>query len=101
VEITEGIREKRVEELVFYVGRGCEHCSSTGKSGQIGIFELLAFSGGLQEFLMNGSPSKIIYDEAQRRGMRTLREDGIMKANLGLVDVRDVLEETQTAGWEG
>ncbi len=94
VHIMEGIREKRPEELVFYAGRGCGRCNETGGAGRLGLFELLSFRGGLRDHLAEGSAPQIIYEEAQRQGMRPLREDGIVKATQGLVDVREVLDAT-------
>ena len=46
----------------------------------------------------NRDDFQILYDEAQRQGMWTLREDGIVKATQGLVDVRDVLDVTRDEG---
>jgi type II secretory ATPase GspE/PulE/Tfp pilus assembly ATPase PilB-like protein len=97
-ELVEGVREKRREELVFYSGRGCNSCGQTGRSGKLGIFELLSLRFTLRDILARGGDVQVLYDEAQRQGMWTLREDGIMKATQGLVDVRDVLDATRDEG---
>lgn len=93
--LVEGIRDRTPEELTFYSGEGCEHCGQTGREGRLGIFELLSLRSALRELLAEGREGRILYDEAQRQGMRTLQEDGLLKASQGLVDVRDVLEATR------
>jgi type IV pilus assembly protein PilB len=94
-DLVEGIREKRPEELVFYTGGGCDRCGKTGRSGRLGIFELLPLRFTIRDMLARSTELQIIYDEAQRQGMLTLQEDGLMKATQGLVDVRDVLDATR------
>lgn len=94
-ELVEGVRDKSRDELVFYSGSGCGSCGETGRSGKLGIFELLSLRFTLRDILARGGDLQVLYDEAQRQGMWTLREDGIIKATQGLVDVRDVLDATR------
>ena len=51
--------------------------------------------------LARGEEVQIIYEEAQRLGMWTLQEEGIMKSTQGLVDIREVLEMTRKEESEG
>ena len=99
-EMVAGVRDKDTDDLVFYSGQGCRRCGKTGRSGHLGIFELLSFRYHLRDLLARGSEQQIIYEEAQRQGMWTLQEDGITKASQGLIDVRDVLEATREEGEE-
>ncbi len=98
VRLLEGIRGRSVEELVFYTGSGCEQCGGTGRSGRVAIFELLSFRADLRDRLLHGDPSQVLVEDAQRLGMWSLREDGILKASQGLVDIREVLEATAADG---
>lgn len=98
VRLIEGIRGRGVEELAFYTGSGCEHCGGTGRAGRVAIFELLSFREDLRDRLLRGDPSQVLIEEAQRLGMWSLREDGILKASQGLADVREVLEATAADG---
>jgi type IV pilus assembly protein PilB len=98
VRLLEGVRGRRVEELTFYTGNGCEQCGGSGRVGKVAIFELLAFREQLRERLLRGDLPQVLIDEAQRQGMWTLREDGIDKASQGLVDIREVLEATAADG---
>lgn len=100
VDITEGVRDKGEEELVFYAGEGCGRCGQTGRIGRLGIFEFMSIRFTLRDLIAGGEEIRILYDEAQRMGMWTLREDGTMKATQGLVDIRDVLDATREEGGE-
>jgi type II secretory ATPase GspE/PulE/Tfp pilus assembly ATPase PilB-like protein len=98
VRLVEGIRGHETDDLVFYTGSGCEQCGGTGRAGRVAIFELLSFREDLRDRLLHGDASQILLEEAQRLGMWSLREDGILKASQGLVDIREVLEATTADG---
>jgi len=98
VRLLEGIRGRETDELVFYTGSGCDQCGGTGRAGRVAIFELLSFREDLRDRLLHGDPSQVLLEEAQRLGMWSLREDGILKASQGLVDIREVLEATSADG---
>jgi type II secretory ATPase GspE/PulE/Tfp pilus assembly ATPase PilB-like protein len=98
VRLIEGIRGRETDELVFYTGSGCEQCGGTGRAGRVAIFELLSFREDLRDRLLHGDPSQVLLEEAQRLGMWSLREDGILKAAQGLVDIREILEATAAEG---
>jgi type II secretory ATPase GspE/PulE/Tfp pilus assembly ATPase PilB-like protein len=98
VRLIEGIRGRGTDELAFYTGSGCEQCGGTGRAGRVAIFELLSFREDLRDRLLQGDPAQVVLEEAQRLGMWSLREDGILKASQGLVDIREVLEATATDG---
>jgi type II secretory ATPase GspE/PulE/Tfp pilus assembly ATPase PilB-like protein len=98
VRLLEGVRGLAVEELSFYTGSGCEQCGGSGRAGRVAIFELLSFREELRERLLRGDHSQVIMDEAERLGMWSLREDGVLKASQGLVDIREVLEATAAEG---
>ena len=98
VRLIEGIRGRETDELVFYTGSGCGQCGGTGRAGRVAMFELLSFREDLRDRLLHGDPSQVLLEEAQRLGMWSLREDGILKASQGLVDIREVLEATAADG---
>ena len=98
VQLIEGIRGREVDDLTFYTGNGCEQCGGTGRMGRVAVFELLSFRQELRDRLLQGDPSQLLVEEAQRLGMWSLREDGILKASQGLVDIREVLEATAADG---
>lgn len=90
-EFIEGTRDRKAEELEFYESAGCDSCQGTGVKGWRGIFESLIPDEEIRDRIAAAVPARIIYEEAQRMGMQTLMEDGILKASRGEVDIRDVL----------
>lgn len=90
-EIPEGVRELHPSEMRFQESPGCQKCDGTGRAGMLGAFELFIPDEEVRELIASGAPSRVVWEEAQRRGMRTLLEDGLLKAAGGLVDPRDVL----------
>jgi len=86
----------KIEELPkkLYRGKGCSHCHE-GYSGRIGIFEILLIKEEIEKMIMEKKPSRTIKNEAKKKGMRTLREDGIKKVLAGITTLSEVLSETQ------
>ena len=65
--------------------------------GRVAIFEALAMTPEL-EVIINAQPTENkILEEAQRQGMVTLRQDGIIKALEGLVSIEEIIRETSEA----
>ena len=78
----------------IYHSPGCSQCNGKGVSGRIALFEVLQMTPELEE-VINTSPTEIkIIKEAERQGIVTLRQDGILKALEGIVSIETVLKET-------
>jgi type IV pilus assembly protein PilB len=73
-------------------GHGCEKCGQTGFKGRIGIHELLRVTDELRELITRRAPEHEIRIAARAAGMRTLLEDGVAKAALGLTTLAAVLQ---------
>jgi type IV pilus assembly protein PilB len=78
--------------------KGCLSCRETGYRGRIGIFETLRVTRRLREvFLAKGSPGAL-REEAERDGMKSLRDDGVEKVLQGITSLEEVLRVTHTKG---
>ena len=93
-----GLSAADVEEGAFRHGRGCEECLGTGYRGRIGVFELLVMDDTLHEMISRGVSTAELRNEAVRRGMTLLRDDGVAKARAGMTTVAEVLRVTQADG---
>ena len=89
-----GIPEEEIPDMKFYKGAGCEICNNTGYKGRIGIYEVMSITPKLREMILNGATSDEIREAAREEGMRTLREDGIIKIKKGITTVEEVLRVT-------
>lgn len=62
-----------------------------GKLSQTALFETLTVSATIKELLIRNASAALIEKQARKEGMRTLLEDGLIKAAQGLVPLEDVL----------
>lgn len=70
---------------------GCEACFDSGYKGRLAIHELLEVTADIRRLVNQQSPDDVIRNQARHNGMRTLVEDGIAKAALGLTTIEEVL----------
>ena len=70
---------------------GCDKCSRKGTIGRIGIFEVLMMTRELKRMIYTEAREPEIEAEAQRQGMITLLQDGVIKALQGIVALEEVL----------
>jgi type IV pilus assembly protein PilB len=73
-------------------GRGCNHCRQTGYRGRQGLFEMLKMTSVIRELTFAQAPSQELRRKARATsGMKTLLEDGILKACRGMTTLEEVL----------
>ena len=75
-------------------GTGCPGCAGTGYRGRVGLFELLAVDDELRPLIYEPMTGARMREVARRRGMRTLREDGVRKVLAGLTTIEEVAAVT-------
>ncbi len=73
---------------------GCGKCMHKGTKGRIVIFEALAMTPELKRIVIEGLSEEKIMREAQRQGMVTMKQDGIIKVLEGTVSLQEVLQST-------
>nr|WP_220338406.1 type II secretion system ATPase GspE [Wenzhouxiangella sediminis] len=76
---------------------GTSEASPTGYRGRTGIHELLVLTEELRRMVMKHATSTEIEKQARAEGMRTMYEDGLMKALQGITSAEEVLRVTQEA----
>ena len=83
-----------VKGKVFYRGRGCDACNNTGYRGRLGIYEIMTFDDEVREMIMQHASTNLLRDAARKRGMRTLRQAGLMSIFEGLTSIEEVVKQT-------
>ena len=78
----------------FYHGKGCDYCRGTGYSGRMGIFESMLLDDDLRQMIMEHRSTNLLRDAARKRGMRTLREVGLMAIYDGATTIEEVVSQT-------
>ncbi len=82
------VKEERVR---LARGRGCEHCRGTGYSGRVAVVELLKIDEEIGDMIVRGYPPLSILQRAKEKGMRTLKEDGLVKILKGVTTPEEVV----------
>lgn len=92
--------DQRVEvdlegELKFYKGKGCKECKNAGSIGRVGIYEVLSMTPQMEKTIHSSVTDNDIAQEARRQGMVTMKQDGMIKALLGLTTIEEILRVTE------
>ncbi len=90
-----GLRPEIAKKANFMKGKGCNNCNKKGYRGRMGIFELMTMTTQIREMTFKGESTQVIRRLARKQGMRTLFEDGIIKAIKGQTTLDEVLRITQ------
>ena len=77
------------DEVRLYRAAGCPRCSD-GYRGRVGIFQLLTVTREVSEAISSGATAEMLETVAAETGMRTLFDDGLEKALLGLTSLDEV-----------
>ncbi|TVQ31593.1 MAG: type II/IV secretion system protein [Phycisphaeraceae bacterium] len=75
----------------LFRGAGCSRCLGKGYAGRLGIFELLLPNDQMLEGVGRGLNLHELREIAAKTGYRTLRDDGFIKAKMGLTTVEEVM----------
>jgi type IV pilus assembly protein PilB len=88
------LRPDDVRGRRFFRGRGCDHCNKSGYRGRMAIYEIMNMDDDMRELIMKEASTNIIRDHARKRGMRVLRETGLMAIYEGQTTIDEVVRET-------
>ena len=78
----------------FYKGKGCGTCNFTGMKGRVAIYEVMPVTETLRDMILKAASTAELREQAQRDGMKTLRQSGLMKVLEGVTTVEEVLRVT-------
>lgn len=83
-------------DIKFHRGKGCPKCNNLGYKGRISISEVLEVTSRVQEIISAGRDQEpALMEEAEKQGMLTMRQDGILKAILGITSLEEVERVTE------
>jgi type IV pilus assembly protein PilB len=83
-------KNSKFEDIVFYRSKPSKD-SHNGYKGRMGIFEVLIVNATIKELIVSKTSTKEIMEQARRDGMKTMIEDGFIKAAQGLTSIEEVL----------
>ncbi len=79
------------EPYKFYRPKPSRKCPK-GTKGRVGIFEMLEMTPELEKIILESPSEAKIKEEAERQGMITLLQDGIIKSLQGLASIEEVFK---------
>ena len=89
-----GHTSQGLTNVTFYRGKGCATCNFTGMKGRIAIYEVMPVTEALRDMILKNAATADIREQAQRDGMKTLRQAGLMKVIEGTTTVEEILRVT-------
>ncbi|MBP6500962.1 MAG: Flp pilus assembly complex ATPase component TadA, partial [Thauera sp.] len=73
---------------------GCDRCKGSGYKGRVGIYQVMPITEEIAHIIMTGGNSMDIAAQAQRDGVRDLRQSGLRKVKQGVTSLAEVLAST-------
>lgn len=70
---------------------GCENCGGSGYKGRVGIYQVMPITEAIQRIILEQGNAMQIAEQAQREGVRDLRQSGLIKVKQGLTSIEEVL----------
>jgi type IV pilus assembly protein PilB len=74
----------------FYRPIGCSNCAKTGYKGRLALHEVMAVDEEIERLTVQRASATTINEVAVEHGMRLLREDGLLKASLGITSLDEI-----------
>ncbi len=99
-ELLNDLKLDPADNKVFYEGKGCEACKFTGFMGRTAIYEIFVIDDEIRELILKRASINEIRERALKNGMRTLFNNGMVKAEQGITTIREVLRVTEIGSEE-
>lgn len=88
--LKEGFTEEEVDSDGFRIfeANGCEECHN-GYKGRTGIYQVMPVSETIGRLIMEGKNAIDVADQAEREGVRDLRQSALKKVRDGIIDLKE------------
>lgn len=78
---------------VPFRAQGCERCND-GYKGRIGVHQVMPVSDEIQRIILRDGSAMEMAAQAEREGVRSLRQSGLLKVKLGTTSLEEILSCT-------
>jgi type IV pilus assembly protein PilB len=72
---------------------GCSMCNN-GYKGRVGIYQVMPITEEIQKIILGSGSSLDIAEQAQREGVRDLRQSGLLKVRAGMTTLEELISVT-------
>src|SRR5438445_8020397 len=80
--------------VTLYRGAGCPTCNFTGMKGRVAIYEVMPISDTIRDMILEDASTAVLREQAQKEGMKTLRQAGMAKVLAGMTTGAEVVRVT-------
>ncbi|MEO8409819.1 MAG: type IV-A pilus assembly ATPase PilB [Propionivibrio sp.] len=72
----------------------CDRCKGSGYKGRVGLYQVMPVTDAIQRLIMSNGNERDIAIQAQKEGVKDLRQSGLIKVKRGLTSLDEVLAST-------
>jgi type IV pilus assembly protein PilB len=69
---------------------GCDHCKGSGYKGRIGVYQVMPITDDMRQVIMRNGNALDIAVQAQKEGVRDLRQSGLLKVRSGVTSLEEI-----------
>lgn len=69
---------------------GCDACNGSGYKGRVGIYQVMPITEEMSRIIMQNGTVHDISDQAEREGVKDLRQSGLLKVKQGLTSLEEI-----------
>ncbi len=80
--------------LYIYEANGCESCNFKGYKGRMGLYEVLSMTEEIANIILENPVESLILKAAQKQGMLTMAQEGIIKVLAGETSIDEITRVT-------
>src|SRR5882757_4952399 len=88
------LRPEHITGRQYHYGKGCEMCNNTSYKGRQGIYEIMLLDDEMRDMIIKHASTQVLRAESKKRGMRTLRQSGLIAIYDGITTIEEVVRET-------
>lgn len=86
-----GFKDEDIDDTwAPYKPVGCDVCKGTGYKGRVGIYQVMRISDEMNRIIMTNGNAIDVADQAQREGIRDLRQSGLLKVKQGMTSLEEI-----------
>ena len=83
-----------MKNIRAFKGKGCKECNNTGKSGRIGIYEVMPLTPAIESLILTQAPDNELRKVALEEGMFSLRMAAVDKMKKGIISIDELFATT-------
>jgi type II secretory ATPase GspE/PulE/Tfp pilus assembly ATPase PilB-like protein len=98
-KLPEKVDRAPFKDYKIYAPVGCDKCNKMGYKGRVGVFEFLEGGADLETTILKEASEVALRGVAERQGMVTMQQDGILKVLEGKTTFDEVKSATGEISW--